>query len=470
MRTNLSCFAVAIACGGLFACGSSSSSGGAPGTGNSDDGGDAGGPTTVPVVDDAGEAADADAGPPVDHGAPSSMYPAFTPDVGQIVDNNGYVMKSPVIVAITWNSDKSQAQLESFADTIGQTSYWQATTSEYGVGPAKSGTTNHVQLSTAAPATVTDAQLQQMVTTNATGAKGAWPAPTEDTIYAFFLPPGTSLTLPGQSGSSGDACSQGVGGYHDQVTVGSTITSYAVVPSCTFPGVSNTAEQQSTESMSHELIEAVTDPQPQQQMNGYVGFDNDHLSFDWFQSFQSEVGDACEVFATSMYEDQETTPVAFDNWVQRTWSNKSVAAGHNPCVPLESKPYFNVTPLALQEVSATLSTQLTGGTTAQKIMSKGVYVAAGQSATFPVGFYSDAATSGPWTLSFSYGSAFASKKPTYLSATTDKVTGQNGEKAYITVKVNSLGTGAITGAELLVIKSTLDGESHVMPVLISSEM
>jgi len=467
MRTNLSSVAVAAMCAAFFACGGSTSSN-LQGNNNGNNAGDDSGVSTVPVSD-AGTAADADAdaGPPVDHGMPSSTYPAFMPDFGQIVDNGGYVMKKPVIVAVTWDSDPSQASFDSFADTVGGTSYWQTTTSEYGVGAATSGTMNHVHLSGTPPTQVTDTDLQNMVTSNASatadGGAPAWPAPTQDTIYAFFLPPGTSLQMQtGQGSGTQDACSAGVGGYHDQVTAGTTITSYAVVPSCTFGG-GNTAAQQTTMSMSHELIEAVTDPQPQQQNPGYVGFDNDHFAFDWFQEFQSEVGDACELFRSSFYEEKESMPASFDYWVQRTWSNKSGLAGHNPCVPLEAAPYFNVTPLSMEKVDLTFPAYM--GQPAQAIKTKGIHIAVGQSATFPVGFYSDAATSGPWTLSFSYGSPLSGQKVTYLTATADKTSGVNGEKANVTVKVNSAGQ---LGGELLVIKSTLNGESHEMPIVIGS--
>jgi hypothetical protein len=306
-----------------------------------------------------------------------------------------------------------------------------------------------------------------MITTNAAaaadGGAPAWPAPTQDTVYAVFLPPGTSLQMQtGQGGGAQDACSAGVGGYHDQVTVGSVTTSYAVVPSCTF-GPGNTAAEQTTMSMSHELLEAVTDPHPQDMNPGWVGFDPDHFAFDWFQEFQSENGDACELFRSSFYEEKESAPAPFDFWVQRTWSNKSGAAGHNPCVPVEANPYFNVTPIGMEKVNLTFPAFQ--GQPAQSIMTKGYHIAVGQSATFPVGFYSDGPTGGPWTISFRYGSPLSQTQPTYLTATADKTSGQNGEKAYVTVKVNSAGK---LGGELLVIKSTLNGESHEMPIVIGS--
>lgn len=470
MRANLSCFIAALVCGGLLACGGTTSTG-SPNQGTETDGGAEGGPITTPVeagVDAAPEAA------PVDHGAPSSTYPAFPVDFGQLQENGGYSMKAPIVVAVTWDSDPSQASFDTFADEIGGTAYWKAASSEYGVGPATSGTINHVHVSNAAPASIQDADLQKLVSTNAGAAGTGWPAATQDTVYAFFLPPGTSLLMSQGfgGGTPQDACQQGVGGYHSQVTVGTTVTAYAVVPSCTFGGA-NTAAQQTTMSMSHELLEAATDPQPQGNAPGLIGFDGDHFAWDYFQEFQSENGDACEFYRDSFFENKETTPATFDYWVQRTWSNKSAKAGHNPCVP-NSDPYFNVTPLDLKPVNVALPPQLTGqsGTTQQP--TKGFRALAGASVTFAVGFYSDGPTSGPWTISVSPGnpvlqgqSMLDQYNKSSITASVDKTSGQNGEKAYVTVKVTS--PGSLMKGEIVTVTSTLNGVKHYMPIWIAGQ-
>ena len=481
MRTDLSCVAVVMMSAALFACGGGSGPTGAP-AGNNDTGDDGGASTPI----EAGEP-EAEAAPPVDHGAPSTTYPAFTPAFGQLQNNGGYIMKNPVIVPVTWDSDPSQAKFDAFADQLGPSNYWNQTSSEYGIGPAVSGTTNHVHISTAAPATIQDSDLQTMVATNAaasadggTGTAGGWPAATTDTIYAFFLPPGTSLLIASGYGSSGntptDACGQGVGGYHDQVSWGSTLTAYAVVPSCNFGGTPTIADQ-STESMSHEINEAASDPQPEANTPGLVGFTNDGFAWDYFQEFQSEDGDACEFFYdgpdSSFYEDQETSP-AFDYWVQRIWSNKSGAAGHNPCVPAPADPYFNVTPLGLEKVNVSIPGELTGSSSATQEPTKGFKVLAGQSGKFQVGFYSDAATSGPWTISAASGNPLTagqggldSYNKSAITLSIDKTTGVNGEKAWVTVNVTT--TGSSFKGELVTITSTLGKNSHYLPVWIAGQ-
>jgi hypothetical protein len=339
-----------------------------------------------------------------------------------------------------------------------------------------------VHMGGGAPSQLTDTDIKNLVTANAgvlgdAGAPGdgglaadgaapmpAWPAPTENTIYAFFLPPRTSLDVPAVSGgSSGDACSQGIGGYHDQLVVRGVTTSYAVVASCNFANPF-TPSDQSTVSMSHEIIEATTDPRPQDKFPGWTGFDAEHFSFDWFNQFQSEVGDACELFWTSQYEEKETVP-AFDFFVQRTWSNQSALAGHNPCVPTPSGPYFNVTPLKLTYVSVTLPTSLTGTAQPEVTTTRGMRILPGQTGTIPLGFYSDGPTTGPWQLTANEAGGRQSSTQ-HLTVSIDKPSGQNGEKAYATVTVSSAGP---LQAELLVFRSSMGGVTHDMPIVISSQ-
>lgn len=461
MRANLSMFVVgavlgAAACGGSTGTSPSgettNDSGAAAETGAPHE--DAGAPAK-----EAGSVADAapDTG---DHGQPSSTYPAFKPDLPTLQNNGGPIMKNPVVVAITWSSDPSEATLQSFVDNLGATQYWSAAVGEYGVGPITSGAMNHVSITTAAPASLQDSDLQNMVTTNA-GKTAGWPAPTADTIYAFMLPPGTLLYQQG-TGAGMDACSQHIGGYHSELAVGSVNAEYAVVPRCTFSSFpNNTAEQDTTMSMSHELAESATDPLTNSNP-GYIGFDQDHFAYDWFLEFSDENGDACEGYHSSFFEDKETTP-AFDFWVQRTWSNKQGPLGHDPCQP-GAQPYFNVAILNMQEVTVVLPPQFTGMSSPQNIQIKGVHIPVGKSAVVDVGFYSDGPTD-PWTLTWGQGSPFNPTPQTYLNATIDYTTGQNGQIAHVTVTPNAMGT---LNAELLWFKSTLNGVSYITPLAVSS--
>jgi len=461
MKTYLYCLAVAVVSGAFAACGGSVSNGSSP---NNQDAADDDGGMTSPETGAADAAGDADAGPPLDHGDASDVYPAFMPAFGQIANQGGYTMKNPIIVPITWNDDPAQAQYDTFADTIGASAYWQATTSEYGVGPAVSGTANHVHIATASPATITDSELQSMLATN---AGTAWPAQTQDTIYIFLLSPSTELTVQGGA----NACTQ-EGGYHEQQRNGG-VGAMAVVPSCYtahtgFPS-------QPAESMgaaTHEIIESATDPQPNSN-TAWDGFTDPSFAFDYFQQFQSEVGDACEFFPNSFFQYQDTT-TPFTAFVQRTWSNKSGLAGHDPCVPeLPGEVYFNVTPFGMQTVTASVPSF---GQGTQKVQALGYVIPAGTTSKFQVGFYSEAPMGLPWDLSVAVGNPLLtaegidqldSENTSSVTVSLDKTSGVNGEKAWVTVNVKT--SGSKFAGELITLTSSVNGASSYMPVWIAGQ-
>jgi hypothetical protein len=387
--------------------------------------------------------------PVVDHGSPSDTYPAFPVDVGQLVNNGGHVLTNPVIVTITWSGDPNVEDYESFGDAIGTTDYWKQVTAEYGVGQGTSGTTNHVRVSTAAPASFADDEIEQFVADNAGATTtSGWPAPTADTVYVMYLPKSTALKLQGQ-----EACSSGVGGYHDSVAVNGKQVAYAVIPHCE---PANSIEE-STVAASHELGEAAVDPFPMRSP-GWTGFDDDHLSFEFFQQLQSENGDACEFFDDSYLQSKEPS---FPFVVQRQWSNASAKAGHNPCVPAPSAVYFNVTPLGAAPVTIDLSRF--GGSS--KAKTHGFKASVGESVDIELGFFSDAPKE-PWTIKAYEGNPLLQAKPANrIDLTLDKTSGQNGEKSHLVVTVKEAGR---TGTELVTIEANDGRISHYMPLLISS--
>ena len=98
------------------------------------------------------------------------------------------------------------------------------------------------------------------------------PAPTANSLYFLFLPPGT-VVRQGGAASCKDFC-----GYHDATPTGGIF--YAVMP---FPGCSGCLGSLDTfpaltSTSSHELCEAVTDPIPGQ---------------GWYDDNNGEIGDIC---------------------------------------------------------------------------------------------------------------------------------------------------------------------------------
>ena len=413
---------------------------------------------------------------PRNHGDASSTYPAFPPDVPSIQSQGGPTLESPQIVTVTWPDEQNAAALEAFGDDLGTSSYWAATTHEYGVGAARSGPMNHVRLAEQPINAWTDVALEAWLTDHAANyAKYGLPAPNGSVIYTLYLSTATDLSVSGS-----DGCQQGIGGYHSSVVLGGGDVSYAVILQC-----DGAVLNEATSSASHELVEAATDPHPTD-IAGYYGFDGDHLAWDVFQSFQDEVADACEfyygpngAFYTQAFPVVLPADAGADGGdagfvldagmtsysVQRTWSNVSAAGGHHPCVPAMAGPYYAVTPLAMESVTMNLSG--IGG--ASRAQSLGYNIAKGATKTFAVGFHSDAPTSGPWTISAREGNpVLGGSQTSHLSVSIDVPTGANGDISYVTVTVNAVDTSM--DGELLTIVSQLPGGARTyVPILIGNQ-
>jgi hypothetical protein len=397
--------------------------------------------------------------PPLDHGSVSTTYPAFTPDVAQLVNQGGRVLTNPVVVSVTWNDDPNVTTLESVGDNLGASTFWKAVVGEYGVGPSTSGASNHVHLTTPLvlptdPNADPVGPIVQLISNAlANPAASGWPAPTDQTIYLVYL-----------HGANADkVCQQGAGGLHDSVKVGNKDIPFAISAACSDgPGGKFDALQSATISASHELAEAAVDPFPST-APAWVGLKSDELAWELLQMGQDENGDMCE-FYDDVYGTSGAPQLSF--MVQRTWSNASAAAGHAPCVPAPKDPNFNVAPLVAKDP---LVADFAQDMIPLDPSSKGFQISVGQTRKIPLGFYTDAATA-PFTIEafeadpFSQqGDPFSPTMSPSLSVSLDKTSGQNGEKAYLDVTVNKASTEKVS---LIVVKSTLGGIVHYLPLIV----
>lgn len=435
------------ACGGSSA--SDSNNGAVPpaSTATSDDAGIA-----PPAVDAAGAA------PPIDHGSPSDTYPAFKPDVPQLRNGGSGGMKAPKIVTITWPGDDNADKLEAFADAIGTTKYWQTITGQYGVGAATSGSTNHIRMTSPPKDKISDQDLDTLVDVNVSGKSAGgfdpdatkWPANDDNSIYMLYIPQSANFQYNGQS-----VCESSTGGYH---TMSQNGVVYGVVPECTRPGIS--VLDDTTQSASHEIAESALDPDT---ISGWIGLDTNHYIWETVTDRNDENGDLCEFDDSNFYTETET---GFAYAVQRMWSNSSIAAGHNPCVPTTSAVYFNTTPLADLD-SIQISTRHS------KVASKGIKLAVGETKSFAIGFYSD----GPmdaWDISVVESGPYADflgiAPTSFLALSVDKSSGKNGEKAVVSVTLKSdPGTGASSKLPYFTVESTSHGVTNVMFVGVSTQ-
>jgi hypothetical protein len=439
---------------GFAACGGSTDNGAAPGT-------------------DAGSAMDTapppppqmDAAPTPEAAAPEAApYPAFTPqDFPQVISGGGPVMTAPKIVPVLFADDDpmTTAAIADFVSKVGQTQYWKAITTEYGAGVATGEAPIMLTAADNPPTTIDDSAIQAWLVGKLNANDPAFGTPDVNTLYAIFYPAGVTVTLGGGGGGDagvpdggggfgGQASCTSFGGYHQNVQLDAAHQNmniaYAVMPRCASFGPL-TGLDVITGAASHEFAEAATDPFPVSMsvMPAYAQVDDMHIY--WMSILGGgEIGDMCAQSAASFTKFAELPKYT----VQRCWSNKAEAAGQDPCVPpLPGEVYFNSVPILKDMVPYTI-----GG---QTLTVKGVHIPATMSGTVELDLFSDAPTTGPWTVSAVDGATLRGR-PAQLQFAFDKPSGQNGDKIQMTITVVNASTRK---RESFVVLSKLNGRTNL---------
>jgi hypothetical protein len=378
-------------------------------------------------------------------GSSASGYPAFKPDVGQLRLNGGPLVTAPKIVTVTWTVDTNAAAIEAFGDKLGASAYWSSTLAEYGIGAATSGPTNHVHVTTAPPATSTTDELETWLVTQLSNiAASGWPAYDASTIYVVYVPTATQLTPSGP--------------YHSETAVGANAHVPFVVIDENAHGTASVIDAV-TAAAAHEIAETATNPRVLSSGSdlGLVDFDAPHIAWQ-MSTGDAELGDLCEGRDDSTFKGPADFPVS----LQRLWSNKSAAAGHNPCIPLGADPYYNVTPLDLETVSVFVDTDQSAST------GLGYKIAIGAKKTIKVGFYSDAPVPGPWTITAVEGNYFSPATNHRLTIAVTKGSGSNGDMGTIDVTANEQSLGAGNAVLMTVTSQAAGLPAHTVPILIGT--
>ncbi|HEY3816530.1 MAG TPA: hypothetical protein VGL81_05130 [Polyangiaceae bacterium] len=383
--------ALAAALGPMAACGGVAASGGTSDAG--EDGPVSADVFVLPLADAAEERA-TDAG--LADSAPAMEAGPFTeaPHSGPVVTaNGGPVLASPLLVTVTYADDMNRATEEALGAFMVKSSWLATVGKEYGVG---NGTSANVELTQTSPVTIDDSTIQSQLASLI--ADGTAPDPRADggaesagAVYMFYFPTTTAVTIDGST-----LCDISGGGYHyeSEVNANGHSFAYAVVSPC--QGLPAPPPENIVWAASHELIEAATDPYFLS-APGYVLLDETQA----WSSIGGEVGDLCTYLLPQWSEGPYT-------FLQRVYSNASVAAGGDPCIP-STGPFFgtDVEPQTF------------------------VAVPAGKSTTFQVKGWSTAEV-GPWSISAASapleGTATAS---TSLVASTL----ENGQTTTLTVEV-----------------------------------
>ena len=383
--------------------------------------------------------------------------PATLPTPMPKVDpRGGDIFRHPKVVTITFPGDPFRETLETFDDYVTTSSWWTAVTHEYCgapgstdcIGGGSSG--GHVVMPAPANATYALADMDNLIRDNVTN--GTFPAPTPETIYAVFFPENVTIGDPGymscsefeayhyftdvvppltpNDGADGGATDAGadpadatLDGGVPEASAPSVFVAYAIMARCKPSAALLTLD------VAHEIVEATTDP-----FNNGYWIDDDA----WSAFFYGEVGDLCI----------NEQPITVDGYtVQRTWSNASAAAGHNPCVPVpQGDVYYSASP---------------------EKRAKPISLKVGQSITIDVHAFSERDI-GEWSLQAAdYDELY--QRPPALSLSLDRKTVSNGSVARLTIKLLRAPDPTPSnpdGVALYALVSSRSNEYHYFPGLV----
>jgi hypothetical protein len=365
--------------------------------------------------------------PAPDFGAPSATFPAELPPIPQVVKGSGTPMTNVHVVPVFFGSDDEQPMLEDFLNAFAAGSDWPTMVSEYGVDGGLVIDPSVI----IADVPTTFAEFETAVQATFGSADAATIA---STVYMFHFSADELLTTP-----FGCSCVD-FAGFH--AAVPQAAGSGSGIPNVTSAlswGCSTTITELdefdvATIVMSHELVEAATDPVPNTAWGNV-----DLADSEWALHFGGEVGDMCEGFPRRLYE-----PADVGFFIQRTWSNAAATGFHDPCVPhIPGDPAF----FATRPVEPDLD---------NGVRATNVELPDGE-ATIDLEFISDGPTGAPWIVE-PLDEATLDGAPPALELSLDRNSGQNGDIAHLTIKPASGATKGLTPYRLL---STLGGYQEV---------
>jgi MYXO-CTERM domain-containing protein len=264
-------------------------------------------------------------------GVQSPRAPSVSPNVTGVVQGcntpkldygNGNLIQNVKIYDVFYNQGNTlKDQLTGWFTGITQSAYFDWLT-EYNGGSFKIGRGSYLGLyedtnSATTKATISDKQVQTYLTGLINAKK--IPAPDDNTLYFVFYPSPVTITQGGGSSCvSGGFCA-----YHNSYTISGQNVRYAVMPDQTAGGCADgcgpatDSFANTTDVASHEMIEAVTDPEVG---NGW--YDNEDNGC-------GEIGDICAIGTGE-------TAVVANYTVQKLWSNKN-----NACIATDPNVVLN---------------------------------------------------------------------------------------------------------------------------------
>jgi hypothetical protein len=359
------------------------------------------------------------------------------------VNQGGPVIKNPKIQVITFTGDTLASQIEDFAAKMPHSTYWNTLATEYGINNISNKTP--IRLTDTAPTTTSFREIGTWLANKISANPSQFGTPDGETVYAIYYPATTKI----QDTDLGNSCETYLG-FHYETKVGTQKVGFAVMPRCTIPmqPVIDTV----TETSSHEFFEWATDPFPQTSPS-WSGVDDDHAV--WQMLFLGELGDLC-----ARPDVRSIKPTDLGYLVQRQWSNIQSKAGHHPCVPGNSDPYFQ----AIPTMPDTITYQ---GQDGANHHTKGLQLAVGASKTLDVLIYSDYLFSDDITLdALDIASAFRSQ-PQEFDLSFDKTTVHVGDTVKLTVTAK---IAATQGYGFVIVSRVGRTMVNIWPGLVVTDM
>jgi hypothetical protein len=255
-----------------------------------------------------------------------SKAPVGTASTPHLQYFGGPLLSKVKVQIVYWNSQVShQDKLPGFYSSVLKSPYFDWL-KEYDGGGQTVGEGKYLgaytdSVKAAAGSQIEDADIRTELSKRI--ADKSLPAPDANTLYMVYFPPGLNIDLGG-SGSCQVFCA-----YHNTYTADGRTVAYGVIPdqggSCAggCGGAANEFDNETSVS-SHELIEAVTDPQV-----GLVTGNQPEAPMGWYDSNYGEIGDICNAVQAKVG--------AYT--VQREWSNS-----RNLCVASQDDPGSPVSP------------------------------------------------------------------------------------------------------------------------------
>jgi hypothetical protein len=206
-----------------------------------------------------------------------------------MVYRGGPVISNVKVFTVYWNAGvPNQSALDGFYGTIVNSPYvdW---LSEYDTPTQKIGRGSFIG-SYVDPSAPTTTQLTDDAIRQELGKlidQGSLPAPDADTLFMMHFPAGVSITMDGAA-----SCQQFCA-YHSSFVHGAATVYYGIMPDfsggCASCGGESTQLDGTTVVASHEVAEAMTDPD--------IGVANDTQNekmLAWYDDTNDEIGDVCE--------------------------------------------------------------------------------------------------------------------------------------------------------------------------------